>query len=212
VLLGGDGAAWIRGGLPPDGRGRFQLDPFHLARACRRRLGEAGPAAYQAARQGDQAALQEHLATAWARARTPQRRAKLAEFEGYLLANADGLPPWSQRVPPAYRQHVGLGAMEANIDKPYAQRFKRRGMSWSRAGITALAKVLQVRENGELAAACLPSPGLPTPGPRGPRASAASTAPSADHRAAPPFQARFAPRWGPHASRPWVRALTHWLA
>jgi hypothetical protein len=75
-----------------------------------------------------------------------------------------------------------------------------------------MAKVLQLRENGELAAACHARPGFPAAGPRRPRASAASTAPPAAYRAAPPFQARFAPRWGPHASRPWVRALTRWLA
>lgn len=212
VLVGGDGAPWIRGGLPPEGRGLFQLDPFHLARACRRRLHQFGPAAYQAARDGDTAALEEQLARAWATARTAARRAKLAELEGYLAANAEGLQAWQARVPAAYQHHVGLGAMEANIDKPYAQRFKRRGMSWSRAGLTAMAKVLQLRENGELVAACHAHPSPPAPGPRCPRASAASTAPPADHRAAPPFQARFAPRWGPQASRPWVRALTRWLA
>jgi hypothetical protein len=148
VLVGGDGAPWIRGGLPPDGRGVFQLDPFHLARACRRRLRQFGAAAYQAARSGDPTALAEQLGRAWATARTAARRAKLAEFEGFLAANADGLQAWQARVPAAYRHHVGLGTMEANIDKPYAQRFKRRGMSWSHAGLASMAKVLQLRENG----------------------------------------------------------------
>ena len=207
VLLGGDGAEWIRGGLPPDGCGQFQLDPFHLARACRRRLRDAGPAAYEAARGGDAATLQAQLATAWATARTAPQRAKLAALEGYLAANADGLEAWQARVPPEYRHYVGLGAMEANIDKPYAQRFKRRGMSWSRPGLAAMAKVLQLRENGELAGVCHAGPPPSTSPPRRPRASAASTAPPAEPRAAPPFQARFAPRWGPHASRPWVRAF-----
>jgi hypothetical protein len=211
VLVGGDGAPWIRGGLPPDGRGVFQLDPFHLARACRRRLRQFGPAAYHAARDGDTAALEEQLAQAWALARTAARRAKLAAFESYLAANAERLQAWQARVPAEYRHHVGLGAMEANIDKPYAQRFKRRGMSWSRAGLAAMAKVLQLRENGELAGACRGAAAPDAPAPRGPRTSVARTAAPPAHRVAPPFQACFAPRWGPQASRPWVRAICRLL-
>jgi hypothetical protein len=211
VVLGGDGAEWIRGGLPPDGRGLFQLDRFHLARACRRRLKADGAAAYAAARTGDTPTLQARLAAAWAAATTDRRRAKLTAFDGYLTTNADGLVDWWRRAPlPAPAPH-GLGAMEANIDKPYARRLKRRGMSWSRRGLHAMAKVLQLRENGELPATAQAPPGGP-PAPTRRAASAASTAPPAGLGAAPPFQARFAPRWGPHAARPWVRALARWLS
>ncbi len=39
VVLGGDGATWIRGGLQGTADGIFQLDRFHLARELRRVLG-----------------------------------------------------------------------------------------------------------------------------------------------------------------------------
>jgi hypothetical protein len=210
VVLGGDGADWIRGGRPPDGRGLFQLDRFHRARACRRRWKADGAAAYTAARTGDAPTLQARLAAAWEAATTDRRRAKRRELEHYLTANADGLVDWGRRLALPAPAAGGLGAMEANSDQPYARRLQRRGMSWSRRGLQALAKVLQLRENGELVAAAQALPTAP-PVPAGRAASAASTAPRAGRGNTPPFQARFAPRWGPHAARPWGRALSRWL-
>ena len=43
-----------------------------------------------------------------------------------------------------------LGTAEGNIDKILANRFKKREMSWSKRGANSLAKVIALRENGEL--------------------------------------------------------------
>ena len=43
----------------------------------------------------------------------------------------------------------GAGAVESNIDKTIAHRFKKRGMSWSEDGASALLKIRQVIFNGE---------------------------------------------------------------
>jgi len=211
VVLGGDGAAWIRGGLPDGAQDQFQLDRFHLARALRRRLGRAGREAFTALRQGDRTPLEQQLAVAHATAGgRRERQERLRQLEHYLAANADGLTDWTVAAPTPPASPVRLGAMEANIDKPYAQRFKRRGMSWSGPGARALAKVLQARANGALTAACREAP-QPSAARRR-AASAATTRSAAGARTAPPFQARFAPRWGPHASRPWVQALRRLLS
>jgi len=44
----------------------------------------------------------------------------------------------------------GLGAMESNIDKVLANRFKKRGMRWSRKGARNLAKIIIADRNDSL--------------------------------------------------------------
>jgi hypothetical protein len=207
IVVGGDGAPWIRGGLAGTDYGLFQLDRFHLARELRRVLGGTGLVAFQALTSGQDEVARDLLANAWRAAGDDRARwEELLGLERYLSANRDGLVDWRQRV--AVKSSVGLGAMESNIDKPFASRFKKRGMSWTRRGAHHLAKVLELRANGDLDAACrtLRAAADPAP-PRLHPASAATTAPPRRREAPPPFQATFAPRWGPHASRPWVQAL-----
>lgn len=207
VIVGGDGAQWIRGGLDGVTDGLFQLDRFHLARELRRVLGPTGMLAFQAARAGDDAELKRLLGEAWLAAGDDgQRHEELLQLEHYLAANHDALSDWYRRVDPGGDEPVRLGAIEANMDKPYAQRFKKRGMSWTTNGAHRLAKVIDLQENGELEATCRRR-AQPQVLQRLRPASAASTAPRSSMPSGPPFQATFAPRWGPHASRPWVRIL-----
>ena len=52
-VVGGDGAAWIGRGTEEFGNAVFQLDGFHLSRACGRGYGaDIGPAIYEAIRSG----------------------------------------------------------------------------------------------------------------------------------------------------------------
>ena len=52
-VVGGDGAAWIRRGVEEFGNAVYQLDGFHLSRACGRGYGaETGSAIYEAIRSG----------------------------------------------------------------------------------------------------------------------------------------------------------------
>jgi len=44
----------------------------------------------------------------------------------------------------------GLGAIEGNIDKLIADRMKKRGMSWTRRGVNRMARLISVREQGDL--------------------------------------------------------------
>lgn len=207
VIVGGDGAEWIRGGLVGVTGGLFQLDRFHLARELRRVLGPTGMVAFQAARTGDDAELKRLLADAWQAAGDDTRRhEELLHLEHYLSANHDALQDWYRRVDPGGDEPVRLGAIEANMDKPYAQRFKKRGMSWTTKGAHHLAKVIDLQENDATCRRRAQPVALQRLRP----ASAATTAPRRGMPSSPPFQATFAPRWGPHASRPWVRIFC-WL-
>ncbi len=208
VILNGDGASWIRGGLAGR-RGLFQLDRFHLARELRRVLGAPGMAVFHALRTGDDPEARALLTGVWQEAiGDPSRCDDLLALEGYLSTNHDGLVDWYRRVNPAPQGPVPMGAMEANIDKPYATRFKRRGMSWTKTGAHRLAKVLQLRANGEPERLCRRPVRIAPPAVSPPhRASAASTAPRHTGLSEPAFQATIVARWGPHAARPWVRIL-----
>ncbi|MDI6873502.1 hypothetical protein [Candidatus Solincola sp.] len=47
------------------------------------------------------------------------------------------------------------GAIESNMDKLASDRFKKRGMSWSRKGADSMCQIVEPRENGELPASVL---------------------------------------------------------
>jgi len=62
VIVGGDGASWIRTGAEVFSGATWQLDGFHLARACRQALGaQPGRALYQALRTGQADNIQAYL-------------------------------------------------------------------------------------------------------------------------------------------------------
>ena len=44
----------------------------------------------------------------------------------------------------------GLGAIEGNVDKLIADRMKKRGMSWTRRGADRMARLISLRERGDL--------------------------------------------------------------
>lgn len=148
VILGGDGASWIKGGgklFPVD---RYQLDRFHLSRALKRALGAGANEAYRKACEGDLEATDEILERAQAEA-SEEESAVIAQTRRYLASNAEGLADWRTGREDAGNLR-GLGAAEGNIDKTLANRLKKRGMSWTVAGGHNMAKVIQLRDNGQL--------------------------------------------------------------
>jgi hypothetical protein len=142
VHVGGDGARWVRGGLELFTNAEFVLDRFHINRALLRSLGprhykEAQACASQADITGLEAVFEKALLCA-----KSKTAAKINKAKAYLFANKDGL---SKETP-----ERGLGTMEGQIDKTLAVRFKRRGMSWSLTGAHRMARMCELRENGEL--------------------------------------------------------------
>lgn len=148
VILGGDGASWIKGGGKLFGVSCYQLDRFHLSRALRRALGARANTAYRKACDGDLEATDEILARARSEA-TEEEAARIDDTRRYLASNADGLADWRVGREDAGDLR-GLGAAEGNIDKTLANRFTKRGMSWTVAGGHHMAKVIQMRSNGQL--------------------------------------------------------------
>ena len=144
-----DGAAairWIRERAFPSAI--ELLDWYHLAEALRRAIGDERSdrleAALDVAAPGDAERLAELLA-GWAYEEAGldlDRADKLAAVRGYVLANRRAIENYAI-VPLA-----SSGPMEKAVDIVIARRFKARGMSWFRRGVSALVRLRLLRPNG----------------------------------------------------------------
>jgi len=152
VIIGGDGAAWIRSGVEEFCGASWQLDGFHLARACRQAFGaQAGRELYQALRTGDAAEIQMSLS------RTPVRQGKQAQRASRWVEKVAqekwGLD-WRVRQDSTLDNARGLGCMEGNQAQLLAARMKGKGRSWSPKGAYHMAKVQELLANGEVQRWC----------------------------------------------------------
>jgi hypothetical protein len=143
-----DGAAairWIRERAFPSAI--ELLDWYHLAEQLRWAIGpdraDRLEAALGAAEPGDAERLLELLAgwAAEAASLDPDRSAKLAAAWGYVANNRRAIENYAI-VPLA-----SSGPMEKAVDIVVARRFKARGMSWFRRGVSALVRLRLLRLN-----------------------------------------------------------------
>ena len=149
-VVGGDGANWIRSGTEEFGNAIFQLDGFHLSRACGRGYGgEIGPAIYDAIRSGS-----ESFARALMSAAVPAETTTAIRDREYVESNLRGGVDWRNQVPNAPPDARSLGTMESNGDKLIANRMKNPSMSWTIRGAHRMVKVIQLDLNGELSEFC----------------------------------------------------------
>lgn len=152
VIIGGDGATWVRAGVDTFAGATWQLDGFHLARACRQAFGaQAGPELYQILRTGDVTATQTSLS------QTPVRKGKQAQrayqWVEKVAQERWGLD-WRVRQGLNFEDARGLGCMEGNQAQLLAARMKGKGRSWSPRGAYHMAKVQELLTNGEVQPWC----------------------------------------------------------
>jgi hypothetical protein len=149
IYFVGDGADWIRWL-----RERYfptaveLLDWYHLVEQLRFGVGRAYPEllarALGAAQPG---AVQQLLAILESHAARlgmidPEQAARARQVAGYVRANRRGI---------ANYRHVPLASsapIEKAVDLAVCRRFKLRGMSWLRAGVTHLLRLRLLRLNG----------------------------------------------------------------
>jgi hypothetical protein len=132
MVLGGDGAGWIREGAEYFG-GCYQLCRFHLNRALTRTLGydsEVLKSIRNSLTRGDTAAIFSLLDNT-ANSAKGDKRIDIKKLSNYLSSNLSGLKIY----PKVDSEWRGTGAIEGNIDKFIARRMKNQGMSWSVQGI-----------------------------------------------------------------------------
>jgi hypothetical protein len=77
-----------------------------------------------------------------------QKKDEVNELISYLINNAEGINA-VDRLKEAGLPVDTMGAIEGNIDKIMANRFKKRGMSWSPSGALNLAKIGQLIINDD---------------------------------------------------------------
>jgi hypothetical protein len=148
VVVGGDGAEWIRAGTAEFPGAVWQLDNFHLARACGRAYGaQVGQELYSALRTGEGDEAEKWLAQA------PVREGKQAQRDARWVKKVAqqgwGLD-WRVRLGIKEDEGRGLGCMEGNEAHLLAERMKGKGRSWSPAGAHHMAKVQELMTNDEL--------------------------------------------------------------
>jgi hypothetical protein len=150
ILVGGDGATWIKEGAQdyfPNSI--YQLCPFHLKRKLIQHL------SYNRRRKSEISSLlgegnisEALLLLEEEKDQNPQRKDELNELITYLVNNAEGIKA-IDRLKERGLPVDTMGAIEGNIDKILANRFKKRGMSWSLSGALNLAKVGQLIINND---------------------------------------------------------------
>ncbi|PXV60007.1 uncharacterized protein UPF0236 [Halanaerobium congolense] len=152
-VLCGDGADWITTGLEfvPQVKVRF-LDEYHLNKKLFRKLGrsEFVPKLLDNIEENDIDKLRENLKKARQYRQKKKDKEKVDELEGYLLKNWEFIQDKKNGNLGLPDEIRGLGAMESNIDKVLANRFKKRGMRWSREGARNLAKIIIADRNNTL--------------------------------------------------------------
>jgi len=179
------------------------VDGFHLARACGRALGkQAGRELYKTIRHG-----QETEAFKLLELSEPATTKGASKARAYVQARVSTGADWRVRIEDVPDGARSLGTMESNGDKLVANRLKKRGMSWIRAGVERLAKVIQA--NGELAQHCRSRAREVN------EQYSKSSAPRRSQIQKPAhdqwLQATIPALVGPHADRSWVQGL-HQLA
>ena len=148
VIVGGDGAPWVKRGADMLG-GLYELDRFHLKRALHRGLGSDSLVAevYQACIIGEIDKV-DRLLTGVQEKADGDKAKEVMKLRGYLMDNWYGLRDYRLEIDGDGLR--GLGAIEGNVDKLIADRMKKRGMSWTKRGADRMARLISLREMGEL--------------------------------------------------------------
>jgi len=209
VVVGGDGASWVKEGAELLG-GIYELDKFHLKRALHRGLANDPLVAevYQACITGETDKADRLLTEAQQKG-DADRREEIMGLRGYLMANCYGLRDYRLEVDGDGLR--GLGAIEGNVDKLVANRMKKRGMSWTINGAQRMARLIRLRETGQLH--CW-TPRIDRSGDSQPPKKKMSSRKTPAKYAGAWLEAGMPALYGPHQNRHWVqilRAITYQL-
>ena len=203
VILGGDGAKWIRAGTQELPDSIWQLDSYHLARACGRALGaEVGWTVYQALRAGQTAQAQTLLHNAGPPRDTGKQAQQAYTWVAKVAQEEWGLD-WRIRTQVPIDTERGLGSMEGNLAHLLAARMKGKGRSWSPEGAHHMAKVRELLANQEMRSWCFRQAlnHIPIKGHNYNRPTPRATDPTQVIQASVPAL------YGPDSHKPWVRRL-----
>lgn len=141
VLIGGDGASWIKEGAKnyfPNSI--YQLCKFHLERKLKQALPyhkERQKEIRDLLKEGEIDKTLKELGQE--RSLKPEHKKDIEGLMHYIYYNQEGINAIDRLRKQGFPVE-DLGAIESNIDKTLANRFKKRGMRWSIQGALSLAK------------------------------------------------------------------------
>ena len=154
LIFGGDGGAYISAGI----RDYFVnviylLCKFHLKRNIKRSLSSMPNTQNRVNGLLGKDEIDKALSILRGiigRTQDRKDRKSIKDLHTYISQNRAGINPIRRIQDKTIRDGVkGAGAMESNVDKFIAHRFKKRGMSWSEKGALSLLKVRETISNGE---------------------------------------------------------------
>jgi len=208
TIVGGDGAAWVKEGASYV-NGRFQLDRYHLNRELCAALGHDGETrgkVWQACESGKAELGLQIMVEAMRKAKGEQAR-RIAKAYHYLEENRSGLGDYRLTLEEEGKELRRTGAIEGNVDKLVVRRMKNQGMSWTVRGIRRLLCVrfliLEGRLNEWLVRENDGGPSINIPHRKIRRVVNQFSMQESDAW----LKAGLPVLYGPHASRPWVKAL-----
>jgi len=154
IFVGGDGDQWITRGIEDFFPGaKYLLCLFHLYRNIKRALCYRKDEQKIVKRLIRDDKIDEALSVIEEMMSNPRDEKEKEALEGlcyYIRENRRGINVIQHIAEKEIREKVkGAGAIEPNIDKIIAHRFKKRGMSWSVRGALSLLKVKESIVNGE---------------------------------------------------------------
>ena len=151
VIWSSDGASWLTKGPGLFSCTHAQLDRFHLKRSLARALGfsEEASRLFSLACRGKASEVVKELEKHLEKATEERKRKRIAEALSYISSLSAWLSDW-RKVLPAGEDDRSPGAIESNVDKLAADRFKKRGMSWRPQGADHMCQIIELKENGEL--------------------------------------------------------------
>ncbi|MFH1939933.1 MAG: ISLre2 family transposase [bacterium] len=150
VIFGGDGDSWITSGIKDYfSSATYILDPYHLYKRFKESLSR---------RKEEQEVIKGLLLSNQIdkglslidglirNSYDLKEKDNLVKLYTYISRNRQGI---TNQVRLKDKEIERAGAIESNINKVIASRFKKRGMSWSKNGALALLKIKETIINGE---------------------------------------------------------------
>lgn len=154
-IVNGDGASWIqKTGKEALPGAIVQIDRYHLHRDIRRAYGgEIAQGLMEVLGQGQAQVFLDTMEALIAAAPNHKNKIARQKVYDYCQRYSDNLLDYRLRLPQQMQGQklYGMGVAETTVDKKIAIRMKKRGMSWSETGATAMVALLMLKANGELA-------------------------------------------------------------
>ncbi|AKX95079.1 ISLre2-like element ISMoth2 family transposase [Neomoorella thermoacetica] len=155
-VVNGDGASWVQKTAKEQLPGAIvQLDRYHLHRDIRQAYGnETAQGLMKTLAKGQEQVFLDTLEALIEEAPNRKNKQQCQKVYDYCQRYRDNLLDYRLRLPRQLegQKLYGMGVAETTVDKKIAIRMKKRGMSWSEAGATAMVALLMLKANGELAA------------------------------------------------------------